>query len=130
MPKNHIAVPAIAFCATLIVCFAALASARTTKDGAFTVEQAARGQLVYERSCKTCHQADFYRERLQRWDNKSVSELFDAVSTSMPADNVGSLLTSEYIDVLAYVFSITGSPPGNSEITQDNMESILIAKPE
>jgi len=113
-----------------VVCAAALAAAHTTKDGAFTTQQVARGKLVYEKSCSNCHQADFYRERLERWKNKPVAELFEAVSTAMPADNVGSLTTSEYLDVLAYVFSITGSPAGNAELTTDTMSAINIAAPE
>ena len=130
MSKHSLAIPITAFFATLTVCFAAIAATRTTKDGAFTAEQAERGKAVYERSCKNCHQADFYRERLLRYENKSVAALFESVSTAMPADNVGSLLTSEYIDVLAYVFSITGSPAGAAELTTDTMEGISIAKPE
>jgi hypothetical protein len=49
------------------------------------------------------------------------------VATTMPADNVGSLASSEYLDVLTYVFSITGSPTGTAELTQDNMGSVNIA---
>jgi mono/diheme cytochrome c family protein len=105
------------------------AGARSTKDGVFSAAQVERGKAVYEASCKNCHQADFYTERLQRWDNKSVDELFQAVSTAMPADNVGSLATSEYVDVLAYIFSITGSPVGSSELTADNMATVKIAAP-
>jgi len=113
-----------------LLCVAAVAGgARTTKDGVFTSAQADRGKLVYEQSCKNCHQADFYSERLVRWQNKSVEALFEAVSTTMPADNVGSLATSEYVDVLSYVFSITGSPSGKSELTSDNMGSVNVAAP-
>ena len=120
----------LAFAATLTsgaLCVTALAAGMTTKDGAFTAEQAARGKLVYESSCKNCHQPDFYRERLLRYNNKSVDALFQSVSATMPADNVGSLLTSQYVDVLAYIFSITGSPVGKNELTSDNMESVRIA---
>jgi mono/diheme cytochrome c family protein len=98
--------------------------AKSTKDGAFTAEQAERGKVVYEKSCGNCHQADFYRERLPRFQSKPVGELFEVVSTTMPADNVGGLLTSEYLDALAYIFSLTGSPAGTEELTSDNMDSI------
>jgi len=116
-----------------VTCGAALIAVNTdanglsTKNGVFTAEQAARGKVVYEKSCQNCHQADFYIERLVRWESKSVGSLFEAVSTTMPADNVGSLLTSEYLDVLTYVFSITGSPAGKNELTTDNMDSIVVA---
>ena len=109
-----------------IVGAVALAAATTTKDGVFTEEQAGRGKAVYDKSCVNCHNADFYRDRLTRYENKSVGALFDSVSTTMPQDNVGGLLTSEYIDVLAYIFSITGSPAGNTELTSDNMSGINV----
>ena len=100
---------------------------QATKDGAFTAEQVERGKAVYDKSCVNCHQADFYRERLARWQGKPVGQLFEAVSTTMPADNVGGLLTSEYLDVLAYIFSVTGSPTGSEELTTDNMDGINVS---
>lgn len=104
----------------------ALASPRTTRDGVFTVAQAARGKAVYDKSCATCHPTEFYVERLARWESLPVADLFESVSASMPQDNPGSLLTSEYVDALAYIFSITGSPTGSSELTTESMESINV----
>jgi mono/diheme cytochrome c family protein len=109
-----------------VISMAAFAGAKSTKDGVFTAEQAERGKAVYEKSCVNCHQADFYRERLTRFQSKPVGELFEVVSTSMPADNIGGLLTSEYLDVLAYIFSVTGSPAGSEELTSDNMDAINV----
>lgn len=106
----------------------AIANGRSTSDGAFTAEQVERGKAIYNQSCVNCHQADFYEERLARWENKPVGALFESVSTTMPADNVGALLTSEYLDVLAYIFSITGSPAGDEELTSDNMGAVIIAQ--
>lgn len=124
MPANR---SALALAATIIaVSTAALAGGLSTKDGAFTSEQAERGKTVYQGSCVNCHQADFYRERLLRWENKPVTELFEVVSATMPADKPGQLLTSEYLDVLAYVFSITGAPSGSTELDTDNMEAVKI----
>jgi mono/diheme cytochrome c family protein len=112
--------------AALVTAAVALAGDLSTKDGAFTREQAERGKAVYDKSCVTCHPAEFYREQLGRWQNKPVAELFEVVSTTMPSDKPGALLTSEYVDVLAYVFSITGAPAGSNELTTDNMESINV----
>jgi mono/diheme cytochrome c family protein len=112
--------------ATSLLGAAALAAGLTTKDGAFTADQAARGKLVYEQSCVNCHQPDFYVERLARYENKTIDELFQTVSTTMPADNVGGLATSQYVDVLAYFLSVTGSPAGPNELTTDTMENIKI----
>jgi len=109
--------------------FGGFALASTTREGAFTAEQAERGRQVYDRSCQTCHQADFYQERLRLWQNRSIGELFEIVSTTMPADNVGELRTSEYLDVLAYVLSITGAPSGEEELTTDTMDAVTITPP-
>lgn len=125
MPARRISFALISLIG-VITLSAAVASGRSTKDGAFTAEQAERGKAVYDKSCVNCHQADFYRERLTRWQNKPVGQLFESVSTTMPADNVGGLLTSEYVDVLAYIFSITGSPTGSEELTTDNMDAVIV----
>ena len=103
------------------------AGSTTTRDGVFTTEQVARGKTVYDKSCATCHPAQFYRDRLPLWQDRTVGTVFESISTSMPQDNPGSLLTSEYLDVLAYILSITGSPAGKEELTTDTMESINVA---
>src|SRR5262245_44406806 len=107
----------------------ALAGSLTTSDGVCSEAQAARGKVVYDKSCVNCHPVECYRDRLTRYENKSVGALFETVSVSMPQDNAGSLLTSEYLDVLAYIFSVTGSPTGKGELTTDNMESINVSAP-
>ncbi len=105
----------------------ALANGRSTKDGVFTDEQASRGKSVYETACMTCHPtADFYRERLARYENRTGAALFESISTSMPADRPGDLMTSEYLDVISYILSITGSPAGAEELTTDNMEGATV----
>ena len=45
----------------------------------------------------------------------------------MPSENPGALATNQYLDVLAYIFSITGSPSGYAELTAGNMYSVRIA---
>jgi hypothetical protein len=129
MSKHQILVPASALTAVLAVCFTALAAGRTTKEGVFTAEQADRGKIVFEKSCKNCHPPEFYSERLVRYANKPVNDFFEIVATTMPADNVGSLLTSEYVDVMAYILQITGSPAGKTELSTDNMEGLTLAAP-
>jgi mono/diheme cytochrome c family protein len=112
--------------ASMLAATALAQSDVSSKTGAFTAEQAARGKAVYEKSCSNCHQPDFYPDKLAMYQGKPIGKLFEAISTTMPADNVGSLLTTEYLDVLSYIFSITGSTPGKTELTADNMESIKI----
>jgi hypothetical protein len=108
------------------LCSAALAGGVTTRDGVFTAAQAERGKRVYEESCVSCHQLDFYETKLLAWQNASVSELFAALSATMPSSNPGGLASGSYLDVLAYVFSITGSPAGDIELSLETMDSIEI----
>jgi hypothetical protein len=75
----------------------AFASAKSTKDGAFTTSQAERGKAIYEKSCEGCHKPDI-QVRLSKFEGRPVSEMLEVVSTAMPADNPGSLALSEYLD--------------------------------
>lgn len=108
---------------------AALADALSLGDGAFTAGQAERGTQVYEQFCLACHDVNFYRAKLLVWQNAYVADLFDALSATMPSENPGALSDEQYLDVLAYIFSITGSPAGDTELTLDNMASIEIVSP-
>lgn len=114
-------------CVTIALVSAALAGDLTTSDGAFTVEQAERGRKVYEESCVACHDIEFYRTRLAAWQTATVAELFEALSATMPSENPGGLSDEQYLDVLAYVLSITGSPAGGDELSLANMDAIEIA---
>lgn len=105
----------------------ALAGARATRDGAFTAAQAERGKQVYEEFCFACHQVEFYELRLAAWQGATVGELLAAVSATMPSANPGGLTTGQYLDVLAYVFSITGSPAGDDELTLANADAVEIS---
>jgi len=103
-----------------------VAGVQTTRDGAFTTAQAARGRQVYDTYCASCHQADFYDAQLPIWEGTAVSEFLDALMATMPSENPGALATSQYVDVIAYIFSITGSPAGMQELTIDNAGSVRI----
>jgi S-disulfanyl-L-cysteine oxidoreductase SoxD len=111
------------------VCLAAFGGDLTTRDGAFTAAQAERGKLVYLEFCLSCHQLDFYETKLAAWQNASVGELFTALSATMPSANPGGLTSGQYLDVLAYIFSITGSPAGDEELSLGSMDAVEIVAP-
>jgi mono/diheme cytochrome c family protein len=112
-----------------MACGVAFASDLTTRDGAFTPGQAERGKQVYHEFCSSCHQVDFYETKLAAWQDASVGELFAALRATMPSANPGGLTSAQYLDVLAYVFSITGSPAGNEELSLRNMDAVRIVPP-
>lgn len=104
-----------------------LAQDKTINDGVFTEMQADAGKLVYESSCKTCHDMRFYRDTLKSWNNQPVLWLWESVMGTMPADNPGSLMLEEYTDVIAYILSENGFPAGEVMLDPDNgMENINI----
>jgi mono/diheme cytochrome c family protein len=94
----------------------------TVRDGVYSEAQAKRGQATYVDKCSECHDdglmgpelwgADF----LSDWENKNVGALYTLISTTMPADNPGSLKQNEVLDLVAYVLRANGFPPGDKAI--------------
>jgi quinoprotein glucose dehydrogenase len=92
--------------------------------GVYTADQAKRGATIYAENCASCHGdtlagndpipslsgADFQG----KW--KTVGDLFDKTSTSMPAMAPGSLSGPQVADVLAYVLSVNKYPAGSTEL--------------
>jgi len=97
--------------------FSAERPARTTRDRIYTTEQAERGKEVYKKVCSACHALDFYSgQTMKSWEGGSLSDLYAAISTLMPQANPGSLKRREYLDILAYILSLNGMPPGAEEL--------------
>ena len=103
----------------------ALVSAQATtsrSDGAYTAEQAGRGQNVYVSKCSECHDGGIMgpelwgRDFLSEWDGKNVRSLFEAVKGTMPADTPGSLSERDALDVVAYILQENGQPAGSSPL--------------
>ncbi len=51
-----------------------------------------------------------------RWAGRSVGDILVTMRTTMPPNAAGSLAKDAYIDILAYVLSANGSPPGTTEL--------------
>ena len=107
-----------------------VAQDRTVNDGIFTEAQVNAGEVVYDASCKTCHNMRFYRDTLKSWNNQPLIYLWETIMGTMPADNPGSLLLEEYTDVIAYILSENGFPAGDMRLDPDNgMDVIHILSP-
>jgi len=101
------------------------------KDGVFTAAQAERGSDAYATSCAHCHASDLQgdvRKEIPslaesdffvRWGNRSLGELFGTITKDMPADQPGSLTPRKSADILAYILSVNGFPPGPAELPAD-----------
>lgn len=128
-------------CIFVLVLSAAPASVAQQSDhsvweGVFSEAQAARGREVYEGSCSFCHgnrldgAADDPDMRsapplarakfLRNWEGRSLAVLFEYTRTTMPEGNPGSLADQEYIDVIAYMLSVSRLPAGDNELQADS----------
>ncbi len=55
-------------------------------------------------------------EFLSRWAGRSVGDILLTMRTTMPPNAAGSLAKDTYVDILAYVLSANGYPPGTTEL--------------
>jgi mono/diheme cytochrome c family protein len=101
-------------------------TSRSVKDGVYTEDQAKRGSLLYGQHCSACHGADLSggdevpalrgESFLANWSGLPLSELFERIRISMPADHPGTLNRQQNADILAYVLKFDNYPAGNVEL--------------
>ena len=116
--------------------FADPGPAASVWDGVFSEAQAARGRLAYSGACGFCHgrrlngapddpdmrstpplaRARFLRE----WEGRSLATLFEYTRLTMPEDNPTSLTDAEYVDVIAYMLSVSRMPAGDDDLSPDS----------
>ena len=115
--------------AGLLICAGVSAEPRTVNDGVFTKEQAKVGEQLYAEHCMLCHDKKYFRPVLKRWDSQPLGIIFTVMSTSMPETNPGFLYEKEYVDILAYILSLSRYAPGDTELDYENgaLNEITIA---
>lgn len=102
----------------------------TTWDGVFTAEQAGRGEAIYGAMCAQCHGPQLGGVDaapalnggafFANWNGIALGEMADRVRISMPANSPGTLNRQQVVDVLAYIFSRNGMPPGSVELPRQS----------
>ncbi|MGI9204490.1 MAG: c-type cytochrome [Woeseiaceae bacterium] len=92
------------------------ADPRTLNDGVYTKDQAKIGEGLYTQHCILCHDKKYFRPVLKRWEGQAINVLFTVISASMPENNPGFLSEKEYVDILAYVLSLSRYAPGDTEL--------------
>ena len=103
-------------------------------DGAFTAEQATRGLEGYERSCAECHEDDLRGSShgaelvgppfLDRWESRTINELFDYIRTSMPPGLAGSLTDESYLTIVAHILQSNGHQSGSRSLEATSAVSV------
>lgn len=104
----------------LLLCTASHADPRTVNDAVYSKAQAKVGEKLYAGHCLLCHDKKYFRPVLKRWEGQSLSILFTVMSTSMPESNPGFLTEKEYVDILAYILSLSRYTPGEAELDYQN----------
>src|SRR5215831_6759745 len=97
--------------------------ARSTASGVYTDEQAARGRETYVMQCKSCHTPASHTGPTFAtwWDRKTLSDLYQFVSTRMPKNEPGSLQPDEYADLIAYLLKLNDLPSGSEPLPADSV---------
>ena len=110
-------------------------------DGVYTAAQAARGKAPFETACSSCHSVELAGSERgpalkgsafwAKWENDNLRSLFALIRDTMPSEG-GAAVVSEAVkvDILAYVISVSGIPPGNDELRLDipALERIKVAR--
>jgi mono/diheme cytochrome c family protein len=101
------------------------AQQRTVKDAVYTDAQATRGKAIFDVHCALCH-----GERLEgaagpplagdiflaAWDSRPLSDIFDKINATMPADAPGTLEPQQVVDLVAFVLQANNFPAGRTEL--------------
>ena len=99
--------------------------ARTAGDGVYTAAQATRGEAIYRTGCAACHGTTLAGDLgpplagqgfLSVWGRQPLSDLFDKIRSTMPADTPGTLSRPQVADVVAYILQANQFPGGNVEL--------------
>ena len=99
---------------------------RSVNEGVYTAEQAKRGEALYKEQCSACHGDNLEgsgpmpplagKDFLANWQGKTVGDLFEKTSTTMPATAPGSLTPEQAADVISFLLSKDSYPAGSAAL--------------
>jgi mono/diheme cytochrome c family protein len=98
--------------------------AASVLDGVFTMDQAARGKVVYQERCARCHSRGAApllvgEAFLRRWFEDPLAEPFAKILNTMPENAPGTLPEAAVADVLSFLLESSGYPAGAQELRSD-----------
>jgi mono/diheme cytochrome c family protein len=104
-------------------------AAASVWDGAYTADQAKRGESVYGTECASCHgdaldgvgqapalAGDDFKTN---WNGQSVGDLFEKIRVTMPAGSPGKLKPEQNAAIVAFILKSNGFPAGPKELASD-----------
>ena len=99
-------------------------AAKSVKEGVYTADQAKRGEALYKENCAACHGDDLAgsgpmpalagNDFIANW--KTVGDLFEKTSTTMPATAPGSLTPEQAADIISFLLSKDAYPAGSAAL--------------
>ena len=105
------------------------AAARSVWTGAYTSEQARRGEPLYGQSCGSCHGTSLEGGEMAppltggqfnaNWNGLTMGDLFERLRISMPQNSPGSLSRQQYVDILAFMLRAGNFPEGTTELPRE-----------
>ncbi|MET0211950.1 MAG: cytochrome c [Vicinamibacterales bacterium] len=131
----------IATCAVLTAIWGlqiARAQGASLAAGVYTEEQSKRGMELYKAQCASCHGDDLKGNEIipaltgdtftGNWKGKSVGDLFEKITMTMPALDPGSLSPEQTSDLIAHILSVAKYPAGKTALatTMDALNQIKI----
>lgn len=106
------------------------AFAPSVRDGVYTVEQADRGEALYDDRCTVCHgeiraivpeMAALLGDHTFRnfWRGRSLGEMFGYIRETMPQDAPGTLTAAQTAEIVAHILRGNRLPAGDAALPDD-----------
>ena len=102
----------------------------SVRDGVYTVEQADRGEAIYDERCTVCHgeiraivpeMAALLGDHNFRnyWRGRSLGEMFGYIRETMPQDGPGTLTAAQTAEIMAHILRGNRLPAGETALPDD-----------
>jgi mono/diheme cytochrome c family protein len=98
-------------------------------DGAYTADQAKRGEALYAQHCAACHGTALEGGEMApplaggafnaNWNGLSLGDLFERTRISMPQNNPGSLSRGQYADIISLMLKSGNFTEGKAELPRE-----------
>ena len=116
--------------AGVVVAPAQETAAPSVRDGIYTVEQADRGEALYDDRCTVCHgeiraivpgMAALLGDHTFRnfWRGRSLGEMFGYIRETMPQDAPGTLTAAQTAEIVAHILRGNRLPAGDAALPDD-----------
>ncbi|HEY6388051.1 MAG TPA: cytochrome c [Candidatus Acidoferrum sp.] len=107
---------------------AAATGSRSVWDGVYTEDQVKRGEVLYQKECKSCHGVALAGGEssppltggafLSNWNGLTLGDLFERIRKTMPQNAPGKLNRPQNADILAFLLSANKFPSGKTGLSR------------